>query len=362
MKRLGILSMVVLLSATLGLSQIDIGLFAAGTHGATQSASNIEVAINPEVEYPFPPAAAEFNCIIYAPIAELSGNESFNVIEDEVNNGAMGWDMNQTFDYNGNRYFVFTYSGTGIDLSAYGSGDFLLAFTIEVVNGGENTMYCIADETSDIFTDFNIRTAINVSNINELNGLANPMCTEDAPLPVEFLNVSATAINKKIVVDWSTAVEVNNRGFTVQRLDDDLEFIDIGFVEANGQEQIENMYSLIDNSVRANRVYYYRIRQEDKDGTYSFSSIVNAIIPLRDQDSISLYPNPTDGNITIQNLKSNDVKEIIVMDETGRRMPSSWYILEDSIIVQTNDLISGAYYVSVILINGDASTLSFVIQ
>ncbi|MEM7575370.1 MAG: reprolysin-like metallopeptidase [Bacteroidota bacterium] len=111
-------------------------------------------------------------------------------------------------------------------------------------------------------------------------------------LPVEWLSFSTTAREKTIDLVWETAEEVNNRGFTIERqsLARQDSWEAIAFVPANGNAQARYFYE--DREVQAGIDYYYRLRQEDLDGSISYSPIRSARL---DQAATPLlvFPNPT---------------------------------------------------------------------
>ncbi len=94
------------------------------------------------------------------------------------------------------------------------------------------------------------------------------------PLPVDLLFFNAQIIsNKFIELSWSTASEVNNAFFTVERSVDALTFYSV--LEVAGAENSNELhtYSVIDNEP-INGVSYYRLKQTDFDGTFKHSKIV----------------------------------------------------------------------------------------
>ena len=92
-------------------------------------------------------------------------------------------------------------------------------------------------------------------------------------IPVELVSFNAIVSTNNISLTWSTATEVNNLGFEVQRSVDNSEFLTIGFVNGYGTTTEPNNYSYIDYNVVPGK-YYYRLKQIDLDGTFEYSHIV----------------------------------------------------------------------------------------
>ncbi|GAB4419986.1 MAG: hypothetical protein OHK0039_33020 [Bacteroidia bacterium] len=109
--------------------------------------------------------------------------------------------------------------------------------------------------------------------------------------PVEFIHVEARPTDQQAVeVRWSTASEQNSAFFVVERSADGEHFQGLEQVAAAGQSQVRRDYSSLDRHPHAGRSYY-RIRQVDSDGSFSYSNQVAVTI---DPDRwISVSPNPT---------------------------------------------------------------------
>jgi hypothetical protein len=95
-------------------------------------------------------------------------------------------------------------------------------------------------------------------------------------LPVELTSFSAKEEKGKVVLNWSTATEVNNYGFEVERSlvtgHQSLgNWEKIGFVNGNGNSSSQKEYSFVDdNSIAGN--LQYRLKQIDTDGGYKYYS------------------------------------------------------------------------------------------
>jgi hypothetical protein len=93
-------------------------------------------------------------------------------------------------------------------------------------------------------------------------------------LPVEWLSVSGEVRNDGNNILWSTATETNNHFFDVERSLDGVNFYQIGRVQGSGNSSQTNRYSLMDYNGTAHGTYYYRIKQVDYNGSFSYSDIV----------------------------------------------------------------------------------------
>lgn len=112
------------------------------------------------------------------------------------------------------------------------------------------------------------------------------------PVPVELTSFSAIVDQRNVVLDWSTATEINNRGFEIQRKSVEGDFVSIAFIDGKGTTQQTQSYSYVDRNVEYGR-YTYRLKQVDYNGNYSYSDPVevDARIPAKFALNQN-YPNP----------------------------------------------------------------------
>lgn len=97
--------------------------------------------------------------------------------------------------------------------------------------------------------------------------------------PVELASFEATPLANAVRLDWSTATELNNHGFFVERREKGLEsWNELGFVKGNGTSNQAKQYDYTDAKVNVGPTYQYRLRQTDLDGTVSYSGVREARI------------------------------------------------------------------------------------
>lgn len=98
-----------------------------------------------------------------------------------------------------------------------------------------------------------------------------------ATLDVDLMSVTAQGHDKEIWLEWSTSRETNNAGFVIERSTDGRNFRAIGRQAAGRQgDNVFNEYRYIDRDVDLGVLYYYRLRQQDLDGSFEFSPIQTA--------------------------------------------------------------------------------------
>src|SRR5574338_295794 len=111
------------------------------------------------------------------------------------------------------------------------------------------------------------------------------------PLPVELVSFSASVVGGNVILNWSTATEINNRGFEIQRKSDS-DFETLGFVDGNGTTTKTQSYTFKDDQV-GNGTFSYRLKQMDYDGSFSYSNVISVDVNIPAQFELSQnYPNP----------------------------------------------------------------------
>lgn len=123
-------------------------------------------------------------------------------------------------------------------------------------------------------------------------------------LPVTLLNFSGENENNNNKLLWTTATEINNDYFELERSYDAINFEKISEVDGAGNSSnILNYYQIDYSFNRTNPVSYYRLKQVDFDGQFSYSNIV-ALQNDTKMGEILIYPNPANNYLNLTH--SND--------------------------------------------------------
>ena len=120
-------------------------------------------------------------------------------------------------------------------------------------------------------------------------------------IPVELTSFTASVTPQgHAVLNWSTASEINNRGFEIERRSADGQFATVGFVEGYGTTTKEQNYTYVDRSVNPG-TYYYRLKQIDFDGRFEyFGEVELDVTPPLAFGLEQNYPNPFNPNTSIK--------------------------------------------------------------
>jgi len=186
-------------------------------------------------------------------------------------------------------------------------------------------------------------------------------------IPVELTSFTAEVLKDGIVLNWRTATELNNSGFQIERSRDNLSFSQVAFVPGYGTTTEPKSYSFTDNSVESG-VYYYRLKQIDFDGSYSYSEVVEADFGLPSDYTLGQnYPNPFNPSTTIEFTAPVDAKITIgVYNLVGEKVAevTNGNIAAGShkVDFDASQLTSGIYFYRIDAVGVDGSNYSNVMK
>lgn len=110
------------------------------------------------------------------------------------------------------------------------------------------------------------------------------------PLPVELIAFDGKCNDDLVVLAWTTASEINNEMFVVQRSVDGKNFESIDSVYGAGNSNQLMNYEFMDKKPVQNA--YYRLKQVDFNGEYEYSDIINTKCTDVSELQFAVYPNP----------------------------------------------------------------------
>ena len=166
--------------------------------------------------------------------------------------------------------------------------------TMRVMNDSNNQMYIFSfnRHPSNVSFDPNNSIVLKVASLTQI-----------PPVPVELTSFTAATQGSFVILNWSTATEMNNKGFEIERRSntDQTDWVNIGFVQGSGTSTTTKLYSYTDR-ITGYKDLSYRLKQIDFDGNFKYSKeveIKGGIVP--DDYSLSQnYPNPFNPTTVIQ--------------------------------------------------------------
>jgi Secretion system C-terminal sorting domain len=173
-----------------------------------------------------------------------------------------------------------------------------------------------------------------------------------SPVPVEMTSFTATSQKTIALLAWSTATEVNNYGFNIERRAiASSTWATLGFVVGNGTSNATHNYTYIDNNLSAGTCVY-RLKQIDNNGAFKYSQSVELEVHLAPA-TIGLnqnYPNPFNPSTKISfALANTEYARLVVYNLLGQRVETLFDGIADGqkeyiIAFDASQLAGGIYF------------------
>ena len=195
------------------------------------------------------------------------------------------------------------------------------------------------------------------TNIQDLTSASYPMSV----MPVKWISFNVEGGNKnQVLLTWEVTDQVDNKGFYVQYSKDQKNWDDVTFIDAKSSGGKNEKYSYTYTGILSSE-NYFRIKQIDLDGKFSFSQIRNlrsSANTTSTQNNVVVYPNPVKDVVNITNLESANYTARII--DMGGRVIKSFVMRNGQNQVDVADLKSGIYFISMNDMNGKVNTTKMV--
>lgn len=157
-------------------------------------------------------------------------------------------------------------------------------------------------------------------------GTAGLSCTPIV-LPIELTSFSGKPYGKSNIIEWSTASEINNDYFTVEKSNDGIDFEILTTVKGAGMSSETKNYVVTDQNPFSS-ITYYKLKQTDYNGKFTYSDIIAIENSYEGHAVSNIYPNPTNSDIYFDFFTpTSGAINIQVLDYTGR------IVLEENVTV-----------------------------
>ncbi|MDA0194658.1 MAG: T9SS type A sorting domain-containing protein [Bacteroidetes bacterium] len=202
---------------------------------------------------------------------------------------------------------------------------------------------------------------ITFSNVSFQDGDYFTLGTADnttSPLPIELISFDVATQSSSVIVKWRTATELNNDFFTVEKSVLAEHWEVVVQTPGAGTTTQTNQYQITDNNPYPG-ISYYRLKQTDYDGHFSYSNI--AFVYIESDNAVNVYPNPVDDVVFIES-DMDSASKIYLMNSIGQVMNLSPAGNENSQTeFDTSGLSEGIYFI-VIENSGRRSSTSIIIS
>ena len=156
-------------------------------------------------------------------------------------------------------------------------------------------------------------------------------------VPVQWIYANVEERSRKNFISWGTALEINTDVFVIEKSNGYGEYVKIGEVAAATLSESENHYIFEDENPKEG-INYYRIKQIDLDGNYSYSKISQVSNSVSE---VRIYPTMVIDVLNIQSGSDNLMAQIFDMNG-ARKM-----VVSDATQIDAGNLISGIYIVQI---------------
>ena len=208
-------------------------------------------------------------------------------------------------------------SGSSIYTAAYNNSGFVPAVpsTNFLADAGSSTNYqqfsfnvAAAQSFTVVVSDINVTPTTGSAYTLKV---ALSACSN--VIPVKWLSFTAQPKNNQVALQWKVANELNVSHYEVEYSTDGTSFAKIYSLPATSSTAAEKVYDQIHTfPIIGNN--YYRIKQLDKDGKFSYSTIVN--VRMDKANLVSIMPNPAQDFVTIRSGET--MKQVQLFNATGQ--------------------------------------------
>jgi hypothetical protein len=175
-------------------------------------------------------------------------------------------------------------------------------------------------------------------------------------LPIELFDFVATAMfDGRVKLQWTTVTEINNDFFSVEHSVSDMEFVEIFQTAGAGTTTVKIEYEEIHENPDQG-INYYRLKQTDFDGTFTYSKVVSATVTTL--TGTLVYPNPITENWYVKfSGDAGEHKLLEVFDLTGRKLMEHQTQGEQLVELSRKGILNGSY---VLRITSAVNTVGFI--
>ncbi len=259
--------------------------------------------------------------------------------------------------------------------SYYGKGNLGIIDTQDSVGGWPNydtTALAPLDTDHDGMPDsWEASMGLNPNDSTDKNNVAssgytmleeylNGLVPNTLPLSLIRFNASRNE-EQQVVLNWTTAYEINTAKFLIEKSIDGLSFNTIGTVNASEQSVIEKGYHFTDISSAnpsESKVLYYRLKMLDKNGEYTYSNIL--AIKKDAINKLTILINPVGSSMNISHDQAGNYAEILISNMAGKTVLKHFspYNSQQEVL-DVSKLNPGAYILSFIN-DGMISSVKFI--
>ncbi len=263
--------------------------------------------------------------------------------------------------------FGFTAIDVANDLIQNPDGGFTLVGYSSALGAGGNDGYIIKTNSAGTITnscsDYSViqRTLTPALSNRTYNG-TNPSLSNSAVTlsknvvnfainnypcsqPITLLDFTGKSFLHETILHWSTSIEINNDWFIIEKSTNAEDWITIGTIKGAGNSSSVKEYSFTDFATE-NGGMYYRLKQVDFDGTYSYSKIIIPVEKRNPTVDALIYPNPAENHLHFYFNKDN-LSSIISIHNANGQLVYSQEAETNEVMIDVRHFPRGIYLASI---------------
>jgi hypothetical protein len=178
-----------------------------------------------------------------------------------------------------------------------------------------------------------------------------------SPLPLNWITFTGQAQDRGNNLQWVVANENNTAYFGIERSADSRRFETIGRATAAGFSSGDRSYQFLDPTTKGN--WYYRLRQVDLDGHFTYSGIVRLMRSGQATLTADAFPNPFTNTVTLRlsRIAEKDIEgSVQFLDAIGRIVfRQEWHLAAGQSEIPINGvggLPAGTYFLRLSMADG----------
>lgn len=166
-------------------------------------------------------------------------------------------------------------------------------------------------------------------------------------LPIELLEFSCFQEKKSVQLNWRTATEISSDFFAVERSANNRDFSELERIAGAGTSFEPREYTFTDDNPMPG-LNYYRLRQVDFDGRFSYSRVVT--VQIGQSGGIRVFPSPASAILNVQLEQPAEEPAVWeIFDLTGRFVATGLFSSESvDLEIDVADLPDGVYLLRVV--------------
>ncbi|RQO29956.1 hypothetical protein DBR32_13660 [Taibaiella sp. KBW10] len=268
-----------------------------------------------------------------------------------------GLTIGKTYRYSFRYGFLLQSGNSGTNaptLSIHLNGSSVASVPTLSTSWAKMTYTFVATATSHTLSIYNSNTTTDGNDL----GLDDILLeVQQSALPVSLLHFEVSQEAGKAILTWSTASEQHNKGFEIERSTNAKDWYPVDFVASqadNGNSSTLLDYRFTDGHPLSG-INYYRFKQTDIEGTYTYSPIKS--LSFTNSATISLYPNPAADKLSVAGLSGT--AHIDIFDLSGKRVLSA-EMSNQLPVLNIQAITPGLYVAALSTAEGQVSLLKFI--